>query len=86
MLCLFVILIVSRLGFEGGTVVLIAPVPGHRLPFTLPLKLQNDTISPGDVTGKAMNTLLDVCMCLLMFCPTFVVHLLKVCLLPCQIC
>ena len=28
-LCLFVILVVNHLGFVGGTVVLIAPLPGH---------------------------------------------------------
>ena len=33
-LCIFVILIVSHFGFEGGTLILIAPVPGHCLPFT----------------------------------------------------
>ena len=32
-LCLFVILVVSLLGFEGGTLVLIASVPGHSLHF-----------------------------------------------------
>ena len=31
---LFVILIVSQFGFEGGALVLIAPVSGHCLPFT----------------------------------------------------
>ena len=29
----FVILVVSHFDFEGGTVVLIAPIPGHCLPF-----------------------------------------------------
>ena len=32
--CLFVILVVSYYGFEGGTVVLIASAPGYCLPFT----------------------------------------------------
>ena len=32
-LCLFVILTVSYFSYEDGTVVLIAPVPGHCLPF-----------------------------------------------------
>ena len=32
--CLFVILVVSCVGFESGTVVLIALIPGHCLPFT----------------------------------------------------
>ena len=27
--------LIFQFGFEGGTVVLIAPVPGHYLPFTL---------------------------------------------------
>ena len=31
---LFVILVVCHFGFKGGTLVLIAPVPGHFLPFT----------------------------------------------------
>ena len=31
-----VYLVVSHFGFEGGTVVLIAQVPGHCLPFTVP--------------------------------------------------
>ena len=30
----FVILVTSHFCFEGGTLVLIAPVPGHCLPFT----------------------------------------------------
>ena len=34
LLCLFVALVVSHLGFEGRTLVLIASVPGHCLPFT----------------------------------------------------
>ena len=33
LLCLFVALIVSHFGFEGGTLVLIASVPDHCLPF-----------------------------------------------------
>ena len=31
---LFVILVISHSGFEGGALVLIASVPGHCLPFT----------------------------------------------------
>ena len=31
---LFVILVISHFGFEGGTSVLIASVPGHHLPLT----------------------------------------------------
>ena len=31
---LFVVLVISHFGFEGGTLVLIASVPGHCLPFT----------------------------------------------------
>ena len=31
-LCLFVIFVISRFGFEGKTLVLIAPVPGRCLP------------------------------------------------------
>ena len=34
LLCLFVALGVSHFGFEGGTLVLIASVPGHCLHFT----------------------------------------------------
>ena len=35
-LCLFVmIFVVSHFSFEGGTVVLIVPVPGHCLPLTI---------------------------------------------------
>ena len=33
-LCLFVITVISNFDFEGGTLVLIASVPGHCLPFT----------------------------------------------------
>ena len=32
---LFVILVVSNFGFEVGAMVLIVPVPGHCLPFTV---------------------------------------------------
>ena len=34
LLCLFVALVVSHLGFGDRTLVLIASVPGHCLPFT----------------------------------------------------
>ena len=34
-----VILVISHFGFEGGTLVLIASVPGHCLPFTFVVKL-----------------------------------------------
>ena len=34
-LLLIVILVISHFGFEGGTLVLIASVPGHCLSFTL---------------------------------------------------
>ena len=34
LLCLFVALVVSHFGFEGGTLALIVTVPGHCLPFT----------------------------------------------------
>ena len=34
LLCIFVILVVSNFGFEGETLVLIAPVPDHCLHFT----------------------------------------------------
>ena len=34
-LCLFAVLFVSHLGFEGGNLALIAQVPDHCLPFTL---------------------------------------------------
>ena len=34
LICLFVALVVSYLGFEDRTLVLIASVPGHCLPFT----------------------------------------------------
>ena len=34
LLCLFVVLVVSILCFEGGNLVLIAPVPGHCFPFS----------------------------------------------------
>ena len=30
-----IILVVSHLGFEDGNFVFVAPVPGHRFPFTL---------------------------------------------------
>ena len=33
--CPFVNLVVSHLGFNGGNLVLIAPVPGHCFPSTL---------------------------------------------------
>ena len=33
---------VAYVGFEGGTVVQIAPVPGHCLPFTFDLKHQEE--------------------------------------------
>ena len=33
LLCLFVVLVVSHLGFKGGNLVLIAPVPGQCFPF-----------------------------------------------------
>ena len=45
-LYLFVILVVSHFGFEGGTFVLIAPVPGHCLPFTFSLCL-SETLETG---------------------------------------
>ena len=35
LLCLFVALVVSLFGFKGRTLVLIASVPGHFLPFTM---------------------------------------------------
>ena len=35
LLCPFVALVVSQFGFEGGTLVLFASVPGHCLPFSL---------------------------------------------------
>ena len=34
LLCLLVVLVVANFGFEGRTLVLIAQVPGHYLPFT----------------------------------------------------
>ena len=34
LLCIFVVSVVSHLGFEDGTFVLITPVPGHCFPFT----------------------------------------------------
>ena len=34
-LCIFVVLVISRFGFEGATLVLIVSVPGHCLPFTI---------------------------------------------------
>ena len=34
LLCLFVVLFVSNLGFEGGNLVLISPMPVHCLLFT----------------------------------------------------
>ena len=37
--CLFVDLVVFHFGFEGRTLVLIASVPGHCLPFTFCLVL-----------------------------------------------
>ena len=42
-LCLFVTLAVSHLGFEGETVVLIAPVPRHCCTFTFCYFLENIT-------------------------------------------
>ena len=37
-LCVFVILVISHFGFEGETLVLIAPVPGHCLHFYFSMK------------------------------------------------
>ena len=34
-LCPVVILVISHFGFEGETLILIALVPGHNVPFTL---------------------------------------------------
>ena len=34
LLCPFIVLAVSHLGFKGGNLVLIVPVPGHWFPFT----------------------------------------------------
>ena len=34
LICLFVVSVVSNLGFEDRTLVLIMPVPGHYFPFT----------------------------------------------------
>ena len=39
-LFLFVTLVVSHFGFNGGTMVLIAPVPGHCLPFAFQAKIK----------------------------------------------
>ena len=39
-LCLFVVLVVFYSGFGGGTLVLIASVPGHGLTFTFQVSLQ----------------------------------------------
>ena len=35
LLCLFVVLVISYLGFKGGNLVLIASVPGHCFPFSI---------------------------------------------------
>ena len=40
-LCLFVILVISHFGFDGRTLVLFSPVPGHCLPFYLTLYKKN---------------------------------------------
>ena len=42
LLCLFVVLVVSHLGFEGGNLVLISPVPGHCLPFAFKVFVVKD--------------------------------------------
>ena len=34
LVCIFVVLVVSNLGFMGGNLVLIVPVTGHCFPFT----------------------------------------------------
>ena len=38
-ICLFVVLVISRFGFDDRLLVLIVPVPGHCLPFTLATRL-----------------------------------------------
>ena len=40
-LCLLVILLISHFGFEGETLVLVAPVPGHCLPFCFSRKVSD---------------------------------------------
>ena len=40
-ICLFVILVGSHVGFEGWAVVLIAPIPGHCLPFNILLSFSD---------------------------------------------
>ena len=41
-----VFLVISHFGFEGGTLVLIASVPGHCLSFTLKYILRKPTCGP----------------------------------------
>ena len=51
LLCLFVALVVSHFGFEGSTLVLIASVPGHCLPFTFCLLYSHSRLLKRKATG-----------------------------------
>ena len=50
LLCLFVILVISHFGFEGGIWVLIAPVPGHCLLVTFSHSYQDHFVPGYEVT------------------------------------
>ena len=48
--------LVSHLGFEGGTLVLIATVTGHCLPFNVDCQLQNNHKTKNDFCALNINT------------------------------
>ena len=50
------ILVVSNFGFEGGTVVLIVPVPGHGLPFAFRQKESLWSVLPIQMLNHYENT------------------------------
>ena len=50
LLCLFVALVVSPFCFQGRTLVLIASIPGHCLPFTFDSISINTETSFGDLS------------------------------------
>ena len=55
LLCLFVVLVVSHLGFKGRSLVLIAPVPGDCFPFTLTPLVTNGISHPYHLDESTFN-------------------------------